>query len=460
MKKIVLLICLSIIPLTYALAEGYQINSQSAKQAGMGHVGVSMKLGAESMHFNPAGLGFMDKTIDLSAGAFGMFTRAEYSKDGYTHKSDNDPGTPLYFYGGFRIYDFLSAGISVTNPYGSSMNWGKHWKGAGLVQDIALKSFSIQPTLAWKVTDQFSIGAGMMIMFGDFSLSRALISAGELEGLRPIAAQIPSLGTILDKYTDIPAASATLSGDAGVKLGFNIGVMYDITDKFTVGLSYRSKVKMKVDEGNAEMQYPNKAELDGLFSTVNPILVSMGQKPVGVPPLDQGTFKAALPLPSNFNIGVTYKPTDRWQVSGEVQFVGWDAYKTLDVEFWPRDVLGQYDISAMKEYKNSRIYRVGAQYALTNRFDVRLGCYVDESPVKDDYLNPETPSMNKLGVTAGFSFRPVDRLSIDLALAYVTGFGRDGSYSDKSLVTQQARKFEGHYDVRAFTPALGVAYSF
>ena len=35
-------------------AEGYQINTLSAKQEGMGHVGVAMKLGSESMIFNPA----------------------------------------------------------------------------------------------------------------------------------------------------------------------------------------------------------------------------------------------------------------------------------------------------------------------------------------------------------------------------------------------------------------------
>ena len=39
-------------------AEGYQINTLSARQNGMGHTGTALKLGAESMIFNPAGLGF------------------------------------------------------------------------------------------------------------------------------------------------------------------------------------------------------------------------------------------------------------------------------------------------------------------------------------------------------------------------------------------------------------------
>ena len=73
MKKVIALACLSMLPMTYVAAEGYQVNAQSTKQAGMGHVGVAMKLGAESMHFNPAGLAFMENKIHLSAGVSGVF---------------------------------------------------------------------------------------------------------------------------------------------------------------------------------------------------------------------------------------------------------------------------------------------------------------------------------------------------------------------------------------------------
>ena len=117
MKKIIALACLSALPFSYTAAEGFQVNAQSTKQAGMGHVGAAMKLGAESMHFNPAGLAFMDKTIDLSAGVSGVFAHAKYSSSkyysfvdnntaiasDYTAKTDNTPSTPLYVYAGFKI---------------------------------------------------------------------------------------------------------------------------------------------------------------------------------------------------------------------------------------------------------------------------------------------------------------------------------------------------------------------
>lgn len=445
MKRVLLYACLAMLPLSYAAAEGYQVNVQSTKQSGMGHVGTAMKLGAESMHFNPAGLGFLDKEVDLSVGAAGVFATAKYAKlDGsYKHESDNDPSTPLYAYAGFKIYDNLSAGISLTTPYGSSMNWGKNWAGSHLIQDISLKAFSVQPTLSYRPFDRLSVGAGLMVMFGNFSLSRALFSSSDMADL---AALMPPVAPLAEKYKNTTPVYAELGGDAGIKLGYNLGAMFDINDQFTVGVSYRSKVKMKVGEGSAKVFYANETEL-------KPVLGDM------IPALDEGTLEAELPLPSNFNVGVTYKPNQRWIFSGELQFVGWGAYKSLDVEFSPES-LSKYNISAPKNYVNTIIYRAGAQYALTERFDLRLGAYFDESPVKSDFLNPETPSMDKLGLTTGFSFRPTSSFSVDLAFNYVTGFGRTGFYTDKATLTQEPRKFEGDYDVHAYTVALGLSYTF
>lgn len=430
MKKLVALVSASFISFS-AMAEGYQVNLQSAKQAGMGHVGVAMPLGAESMHFNPAGLTSMKGSIDLSAGASGVFTNAEYQNGDIKAKADNDVSTPMYAYAGFRIYDNLAAGISVTTPYGSGLNWGKNWVGAHLVQDINLKSFSIQPTIAYRPIEGLSFGAGLMIMTGDVSISRALLPKGALGALNP-------------DLKDVVPVSASLSGKSKLGVGFNVGVMYDINEKFTVGASYRSKVKMKVNEGTAELSYASEA--------IKKLLEASGK----VPPLDQGTFAAQMPMPSNFNIGVTYRPTDRWTVSGEVQFVGWAAYDSLNIKF-SENVLGGYDIKAEKNYKNTRIYRIGTEYKTTERLDLRLGAYFDESPVRSDLYNPETPGMNKLGLTCGFSFRPTPRLSIDGAFTYTHGFKRHGSYPDPA---SSGKVFEGEYKVSAYTPTLGLSYTF
>ena len=46
-------------------AEGYQVNTLSARQNGMGHTGTALRLGAESQIFNPAGLTGIKKTVEF-----------------------------------------------------------------------------------------------------------------------------------------------------------------------------------------------------------------------------------------------------------------------------------------------------------------------------------------------------------------------------------------------------------
>lgn len=446
MKRVIILMCLCVCSIIYAAAEGYQANSQSTKQSGMGHVGTAMKLGAESMHFNPAGLGFLNKSVDISAGVAGVFTKAKFEDGNYRHESDSDAGTPLFVYAGFRIFENFSGGISLTTPYGSTLDWGKNWNGSHLIQNISLKAFSIQPTLAWRITDKLSVGAGFSIFFGNIELGRSFVSSEEINQLAAASGN-PYLQELAEKYSLITPISLSLKGDSDYKYGYNVGIMYEVNDKVTLGASYRSKVKMTVSEGNATIRYANETEL-------KPVLGGM------VPPLDEGYFKSSLPLPSNFTIGASYKPTQEWLLSAEVQFVGWSAYDKLEISFFPEELLGEYNQSAPKEYKNTRIYRFGAQYTLTSRLDLRAGAYFDESPVKTNFLNPETPSMNKLGLTVGCSFRPAEPFSIDIAMGYVTGFGRDGSYTDKNLITQQLREFGGHYKAYALMPSVGIAYVF
>lgn len=123
MKKLLTLL-LALTAVLPAMAEGYQINTLSACQLGMGHTGVAQKLGAESMFFNPAGLGFSNSTIDL-AGAFTGIkaTATAITADGNKYQTQNGLSTPISFNAAFSIYDNLQAGISFYTPYGSGINW-------------------------------------------------------------------------------------------------------------------------------------------------------------------------------------------------------------------------------------------------------------------------------------------------------------------------------------------------
>ena len=478
MKKLVVLVMTCMLSLS-VFAEGYQVNLLSTKQTGMGHVGVGMKLGAESMHFNPAGLVFLKTNMDFSLGISAVMAKAKYSNAGYSAKTDNPVSTPLYAYAGFKIYDNLAAGISLTTPYGSSLKWPRHWEGASLIQDISLKSYVIQPTLSYKITDKLSIGVGLQLAWGNVNLSRGLMGAKDFQGIGtaledylPLLAGLPLTDAekqglqdmvTLMKSTTVPPAYARLEGNAHMRVGFNVGIMYDVCDKVTVGLSYRSKIKMRVKEGD-ELTYSNR-NIENMFGQMELLLAKYGSylpanfPNLSIPKYDQGSFHAELPLPSNTTLGVSYRPTDRWELALDLQYVGWSAYDSLNVYFNEAE-LGIAPIKAEKNYKNAMTYRIGASYKATERLDVRAGVYFDQSPIRKNLYNPETPGMNKLGISAGLTFEPYKNLQIDVAFLYIQGFDRDGKYPYKNVVTGQDESFGGKYKSTAFSPSIGLAYRF
>ena len=486
MKRLVIVVLASILSMT-VFAEGYQVNLLSTKQTGMGHVGTGMKLGAESMHFNPAGLAFLRTNMDYSLGISAIMAKAKYSYDGYSAKTDNPVGTPLYAYAGFKIYENLAAGISLTTPYGNSLKWPKNWAGAGLIQDISLKAYVIQPTLSYKITDRLSIGVGLQLAWGNVNLSRALMSAGDLqrigaefENFLPLLASVPS-NVISDadkqamqemvasmKNAEVPPAYARLEGNAHMRVGFNVGIMYDVCDQVTVGLSYRSKIKMRVKEGEASLNYANR-RIEDLFTNMEDLLAKYGPMlnqllgvtvpNISIPKYDEGSFRAELPLPSNTTLGVSYRPTDRWELALDLQYVGWNAYDSLNVHFNEAE-LGIAPIKAEKNYKNSMTYRIGASYKTTDRLVLRAGVYYDQSPIRKKLYNPETPGMNKLGLSAGLTFEPYKGLQFDVAFLYIQGFSQYGKYPYKNVVTGEDEMFEGKYKSTACSPSIGISYRF
>ncbi|MFI3258663.1 MAG: outer membrane protein transport protein [Rikenellaceae bacterium] len=464
MKKI-FLFALATACVATASAEGYQVNTLSAKQFGMAHTGVSQKLNSESVWFNPAAAAYQEQKFTVAAGFTGIKALADWeSADrSESYSSDNGLSTPLYLNLNYKVNDDLAVGLSFNTPFGSSVNWGDSWQGAHLVQDISLSSYCAQPTVSYKLfNDKLSIGAGLTVSWGTFELSRSIFpvsattnatlayaaSAGyTAAGMDDMAAAVSSAITSVG---DAPLASVTLNGQAAVAVGVNVGLMYDFNEKWSVGFAYRSKTMMKVAEGDAEVDYANEVVQAAIYSTTQI--------------MDEGTFEAELPLPANMNWGVTFRPTERWNISAEMQWIGWSAYDNLDVLF-TEESLADYSINAEKSYKNTFAYRLGAEFAAKEWLDVRAGIYTDQSPVSSDHLNPETPSMDKIGYTFGFSVMPFEcnrNLSLDVAYGYISPASKEryGSYTDTNKLTGAAEAFAGYYRAVAHTFSVGVSWGF
>ncbi len=389
-------------------AEGYQVNAQSHKNIAMGHTGTGLSLGASSVHFNPGALGLLENKYDFSLGGVLVFSEVTFSKQNsnYQTNTDSPVGTPFYFYGATRLSERFVASIGVTTPYGNSLAWDKNWDGRYLIQDISLQAIVAQPTLSYRINDKLGFGVGVMVVYGAVDLNRAL----------PVQDENGESGVNLKGST--------------TSVGFNTGVYFKANDALSFGLDYRSEVTMELKDADATFNVPTA--LSTSFPAGN-------------------TFDAELPLPANLTFGAGFKLNDKLTLACDLQYVFWSAYDELVFDF-KNNTDQLTDSYNPREYNNTLIYRIGAEYFLCDKLIIRAGAYYDETPVSDEYLNPETPGMNKVGLSFGGTFQINEKLSIDASLLYIKGMEREAGYSPSN--------FYGTYNSKAILPGIGFSYSF
>ena len=495
MKKTILALAAAAL-VSAARAEGYQVNNFSARQAGMANVGTAMKLGSESIYFNPAATAFQGSKFDISLGATGILSSVTASTlpdatNGYkstlSEKSDNRMSTPLHMYVNYKPAERWAVGVGFYTPNGSSMNWGDNWSGAHLIQSINLAAYTVQPTVSFKICDRLSIGVGAMITWGNFDLSRAMLPVGAgnqtlVAGFNTVNGMLPVLGPaagltqeLIAQYQAMAQAgasyfsdnlqhraivSATLEGSANVAVGVNAGILWDVNDEWSVGMTWRSRMNMKVDSGTARLDYASE-QAQSYLAFLNTILQTAGQ-PSAIPALDQGTFRTRLPLPTTVTWGVSYRPNAKWQMGVDLQWIGWSAYKDLNVAF-NEEELGIDDIYSVKNYSNTLSARFGAEYNALKWLTARAGIYYDQSPVDSNYLNPETPSMTKIAYSLGASLRLARCMSLDVAYCYVSSADpeRTGSYPLYDYSTGALSSvFTRNYKLHAHVLSFGMRFNF
>ena len=411
MKRIPFILTFFILSSSTLFAGGFQVNLQGQKQTGMGHTGTGLLLDNSCILFNPGAVSFLDSLRGISFGASLIFPRTMYLEPypgTYTANIEPHVGTPITLYAAFNFKKInkLSAGIGVYNPFGSRLEWANDWKGQFLIREIDLKTFFIQPTVSYKLNEKLGIGVGFVFATGSFKLRKGV----------PIQDSSANYG------------EGNLEGNAS-GVGFNAGIYFKASEKLSIGIDYRSQVNVKVEKGTAEFTVPNSV------SEFFP----------------ETTFSTQLRLPQVATLGIGYVLNSKLKLALDINFIGWKSYDSLIIDFKQNtDKLA--DIHSARMYENVFIFRIGGQYQLTDKWTVRLGSYYDMTPVKAGYLTPETPDVNKIGITSGASFRVTKKIHLDLSLLFIEGIKR----TDTNIETQ----FSGTYKSRAVIPGFGLQYLF
>ena len=411
MKKLLLAFVFTLFMASVTIAGGFQINLQGQKQTGMGHAGTGLCMDNATILFNPGAMSFLDSLRGFTLGASFIMPRTTYLEPypgTYTSNIEKNTGTPITLY---AVYKFKktakwNVGLGVYNPFGSKVQWPDDWKGQFLIREIDLKTFFIQPTVSYKLNDKIGLGVGFVYATGSFALRKGV----------PIQDTLGNYG------------EGTLDGKAS-GYGFNAGIYFKANEKLSIGFDYRSQVNVSVDGGSAEFTVPSS--VSNYFPTT--------------------TFSTGLSLPQVATLGVGYKFNSKLTMALDVNFIGWKSYDSLIIDFADNtDKLK--DIHSAREYQNSYIFRLGAQYELNEKWSARLGAYYDMSPVKAGYLTPETPDADKIGITAGATFKVTKKIFVDASLLYIEGLKR----TDTNLETQ----FGGTYKSKAVVPGIAISYIF
>ncbi len=329
-------------------------------------------------------------------------------------KMDDQIFNPINLYVTHQFNEDFSAGLSINNPYGLGTLWDENWIGKYLAIETEIRTFFFTPVVAYKISDNLSIGGGPVITYGD---------------------------VIIHRKSDI----LPFEGDAVIELegtgtgfGYTAGVLFKPTNELSLGLTFRSEVEMNF-EGDANVTAPSQ----------------LG------PALPTGKIKAPLTTPLNVTFGLAALMSPELTLTADFQYVGWNSYDKLEVEFLDfKDENGDNLIqSSIRDYGNGWIGRLGGEYKFDESLDIRAGVFYDSNPVKDEKLDPTLPDADRLGFNIGFGYRFSESLSVDLAYLFLRFEERKITNSEEEYSPGSA-KFNGVYNSSAHLLGINFSYSF
>jgi long-chain fatty acid transport protein len=402
-----LLVLIAVVPPMILLSQGFQVNFQGQKQQGMGCAGSALFQDGASIFYNPGSTGFSEQN-SVNAAMTDVFANVLYvdSLTGQGYRTENPVGTPFSLYALFQCKKFsqLKYGLGIYTPFGSTVQWEDNWIGRFALTRLELKAIFIQPTLAYRFNEHVSIGVGPLVSVGRVNLQKDL----------PV------------QFADGTYGQAELSGKA-IGYGYNAGMHVKLNDKWALGLTYRSKVRMSLPDGEVNFTVPEALSAN----------------------FPDSTFTSALPLPSVTTLGGSYTPNDKLAFVLDVNYVGWRIYDTLAFDY-AKNTSSLVDTKSPRNYKNIFAFRGGMSYELFDEMDIRIGGGFGYSPVQNGYVTPETPDKNRFYGTLGWTYRFGAHFSMDVSV-YYTQLKR----GDRNLETNLA----GTFTTKAIAPGFSLVYT-
>jgi long-chain fatty acid transport protein len=348
-----------------AHAAGFALVEQNASGLGNAYAGAAaVAQDASTIFFNPAGMTLLPDRQVVMAGHL-IKPKAEFSGEveapfPVSGGQGGDAGgwalVPNAYYA-FRLTPDVHLGVGLNAPFGLKTEYDSGWLGRYQAIKSEVKTININPSIAYKVSDTLSLGAGLNVQWVEATLTN----------------RIPTLGQPL----------VTIKGD-DYGWGYNLGVLWQATSVTRIGLSYRSEVGYT---------------LEGTASTSDPAVFN-------------GPVTADITLPDSASLSLFHKLSPQWDLLADVTWTGWSDFDDLPIQ-------GTVNKTIPENWEDILRYSLGATWHMSEKLSLRGGIAYDEAPVSDIYRTPRIPDGTRTWVAVGGQYRLSARSALDFGYAHL-----------------------------------------
>jgi long-chain fatty acid transport protein len=264
----------------------------------------------------------------------------------------------------------LWIGLGINSPFGLTTGTPDSWPGRFYGEQATFESFNFNPTIAYKINNWISVGAGVQAQYA---------TTNQTFGL-PVPT--PTTGQL------------NLSG-SGWGFGFTAGVTVNPWAGTTLGLGYRSFINQTID---------------GTLTV-----------PLGLPATTGGAINSTVRLPDQLSGGIKQRINDQWTLLGTVEWDNWSRIGTTTVNTaagGPALVVGT-PLQLPFQYRDGWLFSGGVEYNAAPGWVLRGGAGYEISPITTGVRIPALPDSNRIWLTAGLTKAIFPGLYLDLSYAHL-----------------------------------------
>ncbi|MFZ5907372.1 MAG: OmpP1/FadL family transporter [Nitrospirota bacterium] len=428
--------CVPLFTAVPAFSAGFALIEQSVSGLGNAYAGgAAAAEDATTIFYNPAGLTRLNGQ-QLTVGGHLIMPYVKFRDEGSTHILQPVSGQPLSggnggeagvtkfvpnMYYSRKVSDDLTVGMGINSPFGLCTEYDDHWVGRYHAIKSDVLTVNINPTVAYKINQQFSIGAGLNFQYIKAELSNA-IDFGTLDATGSLGIPAGALG-LIPQMSD---GYATIEGDDW-GIGFNMGILFEHKDT-RIGAAYRSRVEYTL-EGDAD------------FSRTPASLIAAGV-------FTDTDVKADITMPDSFSVSAFQQINPQWAVMGDFTWTNWRVFKKLDVDF---DNPNQPNSVTREDWEDSYRTSLGVTYTPNKTWKFRAGTAYDTTPIPDaQHRTPRVPCSDRIWTALGLGYTMSQMVSFDLGYTHI--FVNDPKI-DKSATGDDAMRgglygtFDAHIDI-------------